>query len=101
MVLPLETLPTDEIAALCRKHKIRELALFGSAVRDDFASGSDVDLLVDFNARAEVGFMKLAAIQRELSELLDRQVDLVPKSGLKPAIRESVLAGARIVYAAE
>jgi len=59
-----------------------------------------VDLLVEFEPETHVGFMTLAKIQREFSELLQRRVDLVPKGGLKPKIKEAVLSTARIFYAA-
>ncbi|PYV38343.1 MAG: nucleotidyltransferase [Acidobacteria bacterium] len=93
-------LPLEAIRDLCRRHHISELALFGSAVTDNFTLRSDVDLLVEFEPETHVGFMTLAKIQREFSELLERRVDLVPKGGLKPKIKEAVLSSARILYAA-
>ena len=93
-------LPMDAIRVLCRQYRVRELALFGSAARDDFDGDSDVDLLVDFEPEAQVGFLTLARLRRELSDVLHRPVDLVPKGGLKPRIRQAVLAGAEILYAA-
>ena len=77
------------------------MSLFGSALRDDFAADSDLDFLVLFQPAAEIGFLEFAALQRELSAALGRSVDLVPKRGLKPIIREDVLASARPVYGAE
>jgi predicted nucleotidyltransferase len=71
-----------------------------SARRRPAASASDIDLLVTFEPEARVGFLALARMQRELEELLGRKVDLVPKGGLKPAIRDAVLATARVLYAA-
>jgi antitoxin (DNA-binding transcriptional repressor) of toxin-antitoxin stability system len=56
--------------------------------------------LVEFEPDAQVGFVALSRMQRELAELLQRPVDLVPKEGLKPKIREAVLASAEVVYAA-
>ncbi len=91
--------PTDALASLCRRHHIRELAVFGSAARGEAGPGSDVDLLVEFDADARIGFMALARASRELSDLLGAPVDLVPKSGLKALIRESVLAEAIPLYA--
>ncbi len=88
------------LADFCRRWKVSELAVFGSALRDDFRSDSDVDLLVEFEPGTAVGFVALSRMQRELATLLRRPVDLVPKQGLKPAIREAVLASAEIVYAA-
>jgi predicted nucleotidyltransferase len=92
--------PIEEIKMLCQRYRVRELALFGSALRDDFDAGSDVDLLVEFEPEAQVGFMTLARMQRELSAILHRQVDLVPKGGLKPRIRQAVLSSAEVLYAA-
>lgn len=93
-------IPADRIAELCRQYQVRELALFGSALRDDFGPESDVDLLVEFDPSAQVGFLTLARLQRELSALFQRTVDLVPKRGLKPQIRQSVLESAEVIYAA-
>jgi len=92
-------LQLEAIRALCQRYHVRELALFGSALRDDFDRESDVDILVEFESEAEVGFLTLARMQRELSTLLRRQVDLVPKGGLKPRIRDAVLATAEVLYA--
>lgn len=92
--------PMDAIRTLCQRYQVRELALFGSAVRDDFHAGSDVDLLVEFEPEAQVGFITLSRMQRELSEALHRPVDLVPKGGLKPRIRQAVLSSAKVLYAA-
>jgi len=92
-------LPMEEIAALCRRYGVRELSIFGSALRDDFRETSDYDFLVLFQPEARIGFLEFAALQRELTDALGRDVDLVPKRGLKPVIRDEVLASARVVYA--
>jgi predicted nucleotidyltransferase len=91
--------PDQQVADLCRRYQVHRLALFGSVLRDDFRFDSDVDILVDFEPAAQVGFVALARLQRELAELLGRPVDLVPRSGLKPVIREEVLASAEEIYA--
>ena len=93
------TASEEDLAALCRRHQIRELAVFGSALREDFRETSDLDLLVSFLPDAKIGFLELARAQRELGELFRRPVDLVPKSGLKPLIRDEVLASAEPLYA--
>jgi len=77
------------------------LSIFGSAIRADFRADSDIDLLVQFDPSARIGFLALAALQRELSDLLGRKVDLVPKDGLKPLIRDSVVSGAKVLYHAK
>jgi predicted nucleotidyltransferase len=88
------------LADLCRERQVRELALFGSAVRGELRPDSDVDLLVEFEPGVEVGFLTLASLARELSSIIHRKVDLVPKSGLKPIIRNAVLSEAEVLYAA-
>jgi predicted nucleotidyltransferase len=93
-------LPMDKIAALCRRYRVRELALFGSALRDDFRPDSDLDFLVKFEREAQIGFIDLSGMQLELADLLHRPVDLVPADGLKPIIRDEVFHSAQVVYAA-
>ncbi|MFQ5501385.1 MAG: nucleotidyltransferase family protein [Phycisphaerae bacterium] len=93
-------LPMDAIAKLCRAYHVRELSLFGSAVRGESGPDSDLDLLVVFEPHTRVGFMMLAGLQRELSALMNRSVDLVPKEGLKPLIREEILAESEVLFAA-
>lgn len=92
--------PAEPIRMLCEEYHVRELALFGSARTQRFQPDSDIDLLVEFAPDAEIGFLELAALQRRLSVVLGRRIDLVPKDGLKDSIRDEVLASAEIVYAA-
>jgi predicted nucleotidyltransferase len=84
---------------LCQRYRVRELSIFGSALREDFRTDSDIDLLVEFEPEAQIGFVTLSRMQRELSAILNRPVDLVPKGGLKPKIRESVISSAKVLYA--
>jgi predicted nucleotidyltransferase len=89
----------DRIADLCRRWHVAQLALFGSVLRADFRDDSDVDVLVAFKPEARIGLLALARMERELSELLRRRVDLVTRGGLKPRLREAILAEAEILYA--
>jgi predicted nucleotidyltransferase len=97
---PRIPIPPQALADFCRRNLIRHLGLFGSVLRDDFRSDSDVDVLVEFEPGAPVSLFTLADIQDELSALLGRPVDLVRRDGLKPVIRDSVLAGEHVLYAA-
>ncbi|MDX2033371.1 MAG: nucleotidyltransferase family protein [Blastocatellia bacterium] len=90
----------EPLKEVCRRYRIRELSLFGSMARGDFNDQSDVDLLVEFEPEMEVGFLTLSRLHRELSSILGRPIDLVPKLGLKPAIKQEVLESAELVYAA-
>ena len=98
---PIEQLEIDEakLASVCRRCHVVELSVFGSVVRGEAGDTSDVDLLVSFERGAKVTLFTLADLQSELAELLGRPVDLVPKEGLKPAIRGEVLAEAQTLYA--
>ena len=87
------------IKDLCQRYRVRELSIFGSALREDFSTGSDIDLLVEFEPEAQIGFVTLSRMQREISATLNRPADLVPKDGLKPRIREIVISSAKVIYA--
>jgi len=94
-------IPKDEIADFCQRHHIRKLAIFGSALRDDFRPDSDVDVLVDFQVELEPGFMGLARMERELSEILGWQTDLRTPEDLSRYFRDEVIAGAEVQYVQE
>ena len=89
------------LAALCRRHHIRRLSLFGSVLRPDFRPDSDVDVLVEFEPGQVPGFLALHDIETELSQLLDgRKVDLVTQRSLNRRLRDRVLSSAEVEYAA-
>lgn len=88
------------IAAFCRRHKIRRLSLFGSILRPDFQSASDIDVLVEFEHGQTPSLMDLGGMQVELSELFGREVDLKTPGFLSRRIRESVMSEAVVQYAA-
>ncbi len=93
-------LPEDTVASYCKKHHIRKLSLFGSALRDDFGTGSDVDILVEFEPGKAPSFFRLFDMEEELSALLGgRKVDLRTPEDLSRYFREKVLAAAAVQYA--
>jgi predicted nucleotidyltransferase len=87
-----------KVADFCRRNRIRRLALFGSVLRDDFGPESDVDVLVEFEPGVPVGFIRLAGMERELSELLGRKVDLNTPGLLNRHFRGQVLGEAEVQY---
>ena len=93
-------IPKQELNDFCLRYKVQRLALFGSVLGDNFRAESDVDVQVSFQPNAKIGFITFSRMQRELAELLNRLVDLVPMDGIKPVIRESVLANTEEIYAA-
>ena len=91
-----------ELAAFCERHHVAKLSLFGSALREDFGASSDIDFLVEFEQGRVPGFLGIAAMERELSALLDgRRVDLRTPQDLSRYFRDEVLDAAVIQYARE
>ena len=97
MDLPLLHLSPGEIEQFCLKHHIRRLAFFGSVVRDDFRSDSDVDVLVEFEPGHVPGF-GFFTIESELSSLIGRKVDLQTPGFLSPEIRRHAFSEAVTAY---
>jgi len=97
---PSLRVPRDKIEEFCRRNHIRWLALFGSALRDDFRPGSDVDVLVEFEP-GHVPGLAMIRMQSELARLLGRDVDLVTPKFLNRRIRERVLSEMEVQYAQE
>jgi len=99
---PVATIPGNEIVEFCQRWKVRELALFGSALRDDFGPDSDLDILIDFDVDAEWGLLEHIQMQQELQTLLRRNVDLISKRALERSQnwsrRHAILSTAQILF---
>lgn len=97
-------IPSDGIAAFCERWQVAELALFGSAVREDFGPESDVDVLISFDPRARRTLFDIVRMQDELSRMFDRRVDLVTRAAVEGSRnyirRKAILESAQVVYAA-
>ncbi len=88
------------IEDFCRRWRVRELALFGSAVRSELTPASDLDLLISFDDEAPWSLWDLIAMQDELTALFGRRVDLVEREGLRnPFRRERILSTRKVIYA--
>ncbi|HEY2446824.1 MAG TPA: nucleotidyltransferase domain-containing protein [Rhizomicrobium sp.] len=95
------SLDPEALAALCRRHHIRRLSLFGSVLKGTDRPDSDVDFLVEFVRESEPGLLGLATIEMEFSKLLgDRRVDLRTPQDLSKHFRSQVLRTALVQYAA-
>lgn len=100
---PREDLPLGAIAELCRAHRVVELLVFGSYLRDDFRPDSDIDFLVVFEPGTEKPARgHVLALEEDLTRLLGRQSDLVSKRAVEEAAdlerRDRILGAARRVY---
>ena len=97
---PRVCIPKPELAAFCREHGIRRLAIFGSALRDDFGPDSDIDVLVEFAPGRVPGLLGIAGMEIELSPLFGgRKVDLRTPEDLSRYFRQEVLDTAEVQYA--
>jgi uncharacterized protein len=99
-LLPGLSVDDGFLAVFARTHGIRRLALFGSALRDDFRPDSDIDLLVEFQPEHTPGLLHLAQIELELEDALARPVELRTPEDLSPYFRDQVTSNARALYAA-
>ena len=102
--LPRLDLPPDRLAEFCRRRRVTELALFGSALREDFRPDSDVDLLVTFDEDAPWGIFDIVRMKDELAAMLGRPVDLIERRAIERSRnwirRREILGTARPVYVA-
>ena len=98
----LDSLESKDIALFCKRWKIREFAVFGSVLRDDFKPESDVDVLVTFSQNAEWGLFDHVKMRNELESLLSRKVDLVTRRALEQTqnhiLRERILSSAKVIF---
>ncbi len=89
----------ERLAAFCKRNYIRKLAAFGSVLRDDFGPNSDVDMLVEFDPHHIPGYIRLAGMELELSQILGRRADLNTPNMLSRYFRDQILAQAEVQYA--
>ena len=98
----LDSLELKDIALFCKRWKIREFAVFGSILRDDFKPESDVDILVTFSQNAEWGLFDHVQIRNELESMLNRKVDLVTRRALEQTqnqiLRDRILNSAKVIF---
>jgi len=100
VVNPNVQLDRDALAAFCRNWRIRELSIFGSALRDDFGPESDLDFLVSFEEGAGWDLWDLVAMREDLVEVTGREVDMVVKEALRnPYRREEILTHREVIHA--
>lgn len=92
-------IPEANIRQFCIHNQIKRLALFGSVLRDDFRSDSDIDIIVEFMPDKRAGMLTMARIERELSQIFEgRKVDLRTSAELSRYFRDEVLQKAEVCY---
>ncbi len=94
-------IPKDRITEFCRRWRVKELAIFGSALGDDFRPDSDVDVLVVFQDDAKWNLFDHLKAEEELKQIFGREVDLVEKKAIRnPFRRQHILSNNEVIYAA-
>jgi len=92
------------IGEFCKKWKVAEFAIFGSALRPDFGPDSDVDVLVTFKPDSKRSLFDLVQMEEELEGMFGREVDLVSRQGIEASRnylrRKAILGSAKVLYAA-
>ena len=90
--------PKQQLAAFCRRHHIRRMAIFGSALYSSFNENSDIDFLVEFEPDHIPGLFGIARMERELSELIGRKADLRTPEELSRYFRDKIIKEAQVKY---
>jgi predicted nucleotidyltransferase len=101
MKTPTLSIPAVAVSAFCRKWRVAEMSLFGSAVREDFQVDSDVDVLVRFEVGAPWNLLEFTTMRDELAAIFEREVDLIEEAAVtNPFRRTAILRDKRVIYAA-
>ena len=94
--------PLEKIQEFCQHWSIVELAVFGSILREDFDSDSDIDFMVSFVPQSKITFFDLEEMEKQLSELCDRPIDIVTKKAILNSHnwirRRNILEQAKVIY---
>jgi predicted nucleotidyltransferase len=102
MAKPKIELPREQLAEFCRRWRIRELALFGSVLRDDFRQDSDLDVLATFASGTDWSLLDHVRMEQELAEILGRKIDVLSRRAVEqshnPLRRQQILDTAQVVY---
>jgi predicted nucleotidyltransferase len=95
------TVTDDIFFSVIKKHDIKNLSIFGSAIRDDFNCDSDIDILIEFNNSKEKSLLDLIDLRLELEDITGRKFDVIEKGSVKnPYKNEEINSTARLIYAA-
>lgn len=98
MSINILNIASGELKAFCEKNKIKKLSLFGSYASGTNDEQSDIDLLVEFYDDANPGLLDISRMERELSEMFDKKVDLKTPEELSRFFRDAVIKEAEVKY---
>ena len=93
----------EKLNEICSNFSIKELSLFGSALRSDFSSESDIDLLVEFKPDSGISLFDLVDLKKEFEKVFGREVDIVSKNAIKRSRnhlrKKGILENYKVIYA--
>jgi predicted nucleotidyltransferase len=93
----------DKLNFLCKKFFIKELSIFGSSLREDFNSNSDIDLLVTFEDSTNYSLFDIVKIKEEFEKFFNKPVDLISKKAVEKSTnmyrKKNILGSAKVIYA--
>ena len=96
-------IPEEKLKEICRDYSIKELSMFGSVLRSDFNSESDVDLLIEFEPDMRISLFDIVELKKEFENLFGREVDIVSKNAIKRSRnhlrRKGILENYKVIYA--
>jgi len=95
VALPFDT---TQLVNLCRQNDVKKMSIFGSMARGEANAESDADLLVEFSKRKSL--LALIALERKISTVIGRKVDLLTESAISPYLRDRVKRDAQVIYEA-
>jgi len=85
----------QSILPILRRYGVCKAALFGSVVRDQMHSGSDIDILVQIDS--DIGLLEFVALKLELEQALKRNVDVVEYDTIKPFLKDTILKEQQVI----
>ena len=92
----------EQLREICKRYLIRELSVFGSALREDFNESSDIDLLVEFKPDSGTSLFDIVDLKEEFEKLFGREVDIVSKKAIQQSRnhlkRKSILSNFKVIY---
>lgn len=95
-----EKISKDKLAEFCKRHHIKKLSVFGSAIHDQLEPDSDIDLLVEFEEGCTPGLFSIVKMEMELTQMLGRKADLRTPEDLSQYFRDEVVQNAKLQYQA-
>lgn len=94
--MPIYPFDTQHLINICRENDVSKVGVFGSMVRGEATSESDIDLLVEFGSRKSL--LALVRLERELSTALERKVDVQTEAALSPYLKDRILSDLQVIY---